>query len=178
MLCQHMHGRYNAILCGMSNSNLSFDPELALDCSMRAMEDATTRVNQTDDPRKAFVAIGEAVWWITIVNDNLRNEPLYRANLNANAGLEDTLAGLRSVRNRIGHEVNLIDYVNLEAVRPDQYGDGRIAAWSWKFVAPPRASRKGAVNDYHAYNAALAGRNVVEAFTRAEGFLKHVRTNR
>jgi hypothetical protein len=178
MLCQYIHGSYSAIFRGMSNFSFSFDPELALDCSMQAMEDATTRVNQTDDPRQAFVAIGEAVWWITIVNDNLRNEPLYRANLNSNADLGDTLAGLRSVRNRIGHEVNLIDYVNLEAVRPDQYGDGRVAAWSWKFVAPPHATRKSAVNDYRAYSTALAGRNVVEAFTRAEGFLKHVSANR
>lgn len=148
MLCQCFHGRYSAIFGSMSNFSFSFDPELALDCSIQAMEDATARVNQTDNPRKAFVAIGEAVWWITIVNDNLRDRPLYHANLSSNAGLEDTLAGLSSVRNRIGHEVNLIDYVNLEAVRHDQYGDGRIAAWSWKFVVPPHATWKGAVSDY------------------------------
>ncbi len=158
--------------------SFSFNPELALDWSVQAMESATTRVNQTDDPQKAFVAIGEAVWWITIVNDNLRDEPMYPTSIGNDAVLADTLAGLRSVRNRIGHEVNLVDFVNLEAVRPDQYGDGRIAAWSWKSVLPPKASWKAAQNDYRAYEAQLAGRTVVEAFSRAEMFLKLIRDSR
>ena len=79
---------------------------------------------------------GEAVWWVTITDDTLitRHRHAYPA---AQAALDrispplvSCLAGLRSVRNRIGHEVDLVDFVNLEDVRPDQFGDGRIAAWS------------------------------------------------
>jgi len=66
----------------MSHFTFSFDPQLALDTSIQAMTSATTRVNQTDDPQKAFIAIGESVWWITIVNDNLRTEALYQATIN------------------------------------------------------------------------------------------------
>jgi hypothetical protein len=162
----------------LSHFSLSFNPELALDWSVQAMEDATTRVNQTDDPQKAFVAIGEAVWWITIVNDTLRDEPLYRTNISNNQVLAETLAGLRSVRNRIGHEVNLVDFVNLEAVRQDQYGDGRIAAWSWKSVLPPKTTRKAEQYNHRAYETQLAGRTVVEAFSRAELFLKLIRDSK
>jgi hypothetical protein len=162
----------------MSHFVFSFDPESALDASIQAMANATARVNQTDDPKMAFIAIGEAVWWITTVNQTLRMEELYQTNVNNDAVLRDTLAGLRSVRNRIGHEVNLVDYVNLEAKRPDQYGDGRTAAWSWKSVPPPDATWRAAMDDYRAYQLTLVGRTVVEAFSRAEGFLGHVRTNR
>jgi len=40
--------------------------------------------------------------------------------------LSETLAGPRSVRNRIGHGINLVDYLNLGTVRPDHHGDGHI----------------------------------------------------
>jgi hypothetical protein len=46
------------------------------------------------------------------------------------------LAGLRSIRNRMAHDVDLVDFAGLEAVRPDP-GDGRIAAWVWQWVSPP-----------------------------------------
>jgi hypothetical protein len=42
---------------------------------MRAMNDATDRINKiaSSDRPRAFAAIGEAVWWIIIVNDTLRH---------------------------------------------------------------------------------------------------------
>ena len=163
----------------MSHFTNALDPELALDASIQAMADATARVNQTTDPVKAFIAIGESVWWITVVNDTLQTEPFYKDSLSDNTFLRDTLAGLRSVRNRIGHEVNLIDYVNLEATRSDQYGDGRVAAWSWKSVPPPKATqRRYAMENHRAYEVTLAGRTVVEGFSRTQMFLELVRGNR
>jgi hypothetical protein len=50
--------------------------------------------------------------------------------------ITDTLAGLHSVRNRIGHEVDFVDYVEMVGARPD-LGDGRVTAWSWRSVREP-----------------------------------------
>jgi hypothetical protein len=52
-----------------------YGPATALDWSLRAMNDATERINKiaSSDRPRAFAAIGEAVWWITIVNDTLRD---------------------------------------------------------------------------------------------------------
>lgn len=102
-----------------------------------AMEAATDRVNKiaASDLPRAFAAISEAVWWITIVSDSLRkaDRAAYdRASELTTPNPVDTMRGLRSVRNRIGHGVDLVDFIEPIASRPDpgtaglQHGPGRM----------------------------------------------------
>jgi hypothetical protein len=145
---------------------------------------ATDRVNRISslDLPKAFAAIGEAVWWITIVNDSLKhgheNEYTTAVRLTSPSPSE-TLDGMRSVRNRIGHEVDLVDFVYPAATR-DSSPDGRITAWAWRSVAAPTRGKRSEnehardLKLHKAYEAALAGQNVIQAFTLATGFFDQV----
>jgi hypothetical protein len=163
----------------------NYGPKIALGWSMQAMHDATDRVNKVPahDPARAFAAIGEAVWWITIVSDSLRNAN--PAKYSRALGLttpnpDDTLLGLRSVRNRIGHQVDLVDFIHPIASRPDR-GDGRITAWVWRHVEPPSRENmttgqyKAAVRAHQAYEKAVVaggqGGNIVYTLGLVIGFL-------
>jgi hypothetical protein len=90
--------------------------------------------------------------------------------------IEGTLAGLRFVRNQIGQEVDLAEFVETSAPEPGA-GNGRITGWTWKPVPepalaslPPRA-QAWEMTRYRAYRTQLAGRTVGEIFRRAAGFL-------
>src|SRR5260370_5267798 len=110
----------------------------ALEWSITAMADATgrlPRVRASDRPR-AFAVIGEAVWWVTIVDGTLvRHHPeTYDTVLAAHTAaerrlIEETLAGLRFVRNRMGHEVDHVDFIQPEESRSGP-GAGPITAWT------------------------------------------------
>src|SRR5437899_9227257 len=135
------------------------------------MRDAIDRINKVaaSEPQRAFAAIGEAVWWITIVNDTRRkrNGPSYALALNScTPPIEDPLAGLKSVRNRIGHEVDLVDFIDPVASRPDP-GDGRVTAWAWKSTPPPTRKGKRELDSHRSYEAALAGKNIVHGLQAA-----------
>jgi hypothetical protein len=160
----------------------------ALDWSIAAMHDATgrlVRVRVWDRPR-AFAVISEAVWWVTIVDGTLlRHDPeAYDGVLGGQAPperrlTEGTLAGLRFVRNRMGHDVDHVDFIRPEADRSG-HGDGRITTWTWKSVPvpalaslPPRG-QAWEMTRYRAYEAQLAGHTVGEIFGRAAEFLKLV----
>lgn len=162
-----------------------YGPETALNWSIQAMHDATDRVNKISelDAARAFAAIGEAVWWITIVSDSLRHAhptKYSRALELTTPNPADTILGLRSVRNRIGHQVDLVDYVKPIASRPDP-GDGRITAWAWRHVPPPEQNQmtdgqhKWALRCHQAYEAAVVeggqGGNIVYTFDLVQGFL-------
>ena len=91
--------------------------------------------------------------------------------------IEGTLAGLRFVRNRMGHEVDHVDFIHPEASRPGP-GDGRTTAWTWKSVPeptlaslPPRG-KAWEMSRYRAYEAQLADHTIGEIFERAATFLK------
>jgi hypothetical protein len=158
----------------------------ALAWSITAMRDATERlprVRARDRPR-AFAVIGEAVWWVTIVDGTLvRHHPeAYDGVLAGQTPaerrlIEGTLAGLRFVRNRMGHEVDHVDFIHPEASRPGP-GDGRTTAWTWKSVPeptlaslPPRG-KAWEMSRYRAYEAQLADHTIGEIFERAATFLK------
>jgi hypothetical protein len=68
-----------------------------------------------------------------------------------------------------------VDFIEPIASRPDR-GDGRITAWSWRSVPPPRRHAARDVSGYKAYESALAGQNIVYTFGLATGFLQNVRT--
>jgi hypothetical protein len=156
----------------------------ALLWSIKAMNDATDRVNRvsaTDLPA-GFAAIGESVWWITIVNDTLRRDHAVayeRAFSLTSPDPRDTLAGLRSVRNRVGHEADLAAFIEPVASRPDR-GDGRVTAWAWRSVTPPRTGARSrgeqqrGEQNHVAYERALVGQNILQPFGLAMGFFGQV----
>jgi hypothetical protein len=151
----------------------------ALVWSITAMSDATgrlPRVRAWERPR-AFAVIGEAVWWITIVDATLvRHHPDAYDNVMTGQTpaqrqlVEGTLTGLRFVRNQIGDEADLAEFI--------EPGEGRITGWTWKPVPEPALaslSPRGQaweITRYQAYQAQLAGHTIGETFGRAAEFLK------
>ena len=133
--------------------------------------------------------IGEAVWWITIVDATLvRHHPdAYDAVLASQTPAErqlaeGTLAGLRFVRNRMGHEVDHIDFIHPQASGPGP-GHDPITAWTWNSVPqpalaslPPRG-QAWEMTRYRAYQAHLAAHTVGEIFGRATAFLELTASN-
>lgn len=155
----------------------------ALRWSITAMSEMTAGLSQvraSDRPR-AFAAIGETVWAVTIVDAAMVRYHIgvYDDVLAAQApaqrlAIEETLAGLRFVRNQIGHEVDLGEFVE-----PDRAGasTASLTCWTWKSVPrpalaslPPRA-RAWETSRYRAYQAQLAGHTIGEIFKRAVEFL-------
>lgn len=157
----------------------------ALQWSITAMSETAERlpvVAAWNRPR-AFAAICEAVWWVTIVDATLvRHHPAVYDGVMAGQAreqrqqIEATFTGLRFIRNRIPHEVDLAEFVETAAPDPGA-GNGRITGWTWKPVPlpalgwlPPRA-QAWEMARYRAYQAQLAGRTVGEIFGRAVAFL-------
>ncbi len=91
--------------------------------------------------------------------------------------VEGTLPGLRFVRNQIGDEPDLAEFIEPGEPGPDP-GEGRITCWTCKPVPeptlaplPPRG-RSWEIARYQAYQGLLAGHTIGETFTRATAFLK------
>ena len=158
----------------------------ALDWSITAMGDATRRLPRArawDQPR-AFAVITEAVWWVTIVDATLvRYHPASYDGVLAGQPpaerelTEETLAGLRFVRNWMGHHLDPADFIQPQESR-SRGGAGRITAWTWKSIPepvlaclPPRGQAWEQTR-YWAYEARLAGRTIGEPFELAAAFLK------
>ena len=158
----------------------------ALQWAITAMSDTTDRLPQVgawDRPR-AFAVIGEAVWWVTIVDATLVRHHVgaYDA---AMAGkrpaerqlVEETLAGLRFVRNQIGGKADIGEFIEPGEARPGT-GGGCITGWTWKPVpepalaALPRRGQMWETTRYQAYQARLAAHTVGEIFGPAAAFLK------
>jgi hypothetical protein len=163
----------------------------ALVWSITAMSDTTdrlTRVRAADRPR-AFTVISEAVWWVTMVDATLvRHHPdAYDGVLAGQSPterqlVEETLAGLRFVRNQIGDEADLAEFIE-----PGEPGHGaqrgRITGWTWRSVPepplgslPPRG-QAWETTRYRGYQAHLAGHTIGETFGRAAEFLKLAAAN-
>jgi hypothetical protein len=159
----------------------------ALLWSVTAMSDTTARLAQVrvaDQPR-VFAVIGEAVWWVTIVDATLvRHHPDAYDDVMASQGLvrrrviEETLGGLRFVRNRIGEEADLAEFIQPGGPGPGHgTGEAPITGWMWKLVpqpAPGLLTPRGQaweMTRYRAYLARLAGRAVGEAFGCTAAFL-------
>src|SRR5215470_18303314 len=163
----------------------------ALQWAITAMGDTTDRlprVGAWDRPR-GFALIGEAVWWVTIVDATLvrHHAGAYDA---AMAGqdpaerqlVEKTLAGLRFVRNRIGGKADIGEFIEPGQVGPGA-GEGRVTGWRWRPVPepalaslPPRG-QAWEMTRYQAYQAQLAGHTIGEVFAPAAAFLKLAASN-
>jgi hypothetical protein len=189
------HARFCSARCRAAwNGEHVGDPAAgasALVWSITAMSDTTdrlSRVRAADQPR-AFMVISEAVWWVTMVDATLvRHHPgAYDGVLAGQAPterqlVEETLAGLRFVRNQIGDEADLAEFIE-----PGESGHGaqrgRITGWTWRSVAePPLASlpprgQAWETMRYRAFQAQLAGHTIGETFGRAAAFLKLAAAN-
>lgn len=149
------------------------------------MHDATRRLGKVraSDRPQAFAVIGEAVWWVTIVDATLvRYYPdAYDAALGKLPGAErrrteGTFTGLRFVRNRMGYHANHSDFI--QPLRGADGGqDAPITAWIWKALPkpvldwlPPRG-RVWEMSRYRAYQDWLAGHTIGDTFGRSAAFL-------
>jgi hypothetical protein len=184
------HARFCSVLCRVEwnrgHMGDSTAGATALLWSITAMSDAAERlpkVRAWDRPR-AFAVIGEAVWWVTIVDATLvrHHEDAYdgviaRLTPARRRVIDDILAGLRFVRNRIGDEADLAEFI--EPSPPGSgAGKGLITGWTWKPVPEPVLTSLGPrgqawqMTRYRAYQAQLAGHTIGEIFGQAATFLK------
>ena len=132
------------------------------------------------DRTTAFAAVSEAVWAVTIVDAAMvRYHPdaydvvLADETRTDRRLIEESLAGLRFVRNSIPDEAAVEAFVE-----PGDGDEPGVMGWTWRPVArptlserPPRA-RAWETARYRAYQARLAGRPVGEVFERAAEFLE------
>ena len=182
------HARFCSARCRVAwNRHNASDPPAetgALDWSITAMRETTGRLLRTTDWDRAngFAVISEAVWWVTMVDATLmRYHPDIHGRVLAGQDpgqcrmTEDTFAGLRFVRNRMGYDTDAADFIQPLASHP---GAGRIAAWTWRPVPEPAltsltpGAREWEMSRYRAYQAQLAGQPIGETFRRATAFLR------
>src|ERR1700683_3002103 len=109
----------------------------ALGWAIIAMRDTTERLGRVraSDRAQAFAVIGEAVWWVTIVDATLvRYYPddydAALAALSARPGgvTETTFGGLRFVRNRMGYYADHADFIQPQV---DDKGDRDAPITEW-----------------------------------------------
>ncbi len=150
--------------------------------AMTATAERLPRVRAADLPR-AFTVIGEAVWWVTIVDATLvRHHPdAYDSVMTAQPPaqrrrIEETLGGLRFVRNRIGDEADIAEFIE-SGTSSTATGEASVTSWTWKPMPEPAlgllAPRGQAweLARYQAYQAQMAGRTIGETLGRATQFL-------
>jgi hypothetical protein len=189
------HARFCSARCRAAwNREHMSDPAAgasALVWAITAMSDTAdrlTRVRAADQPR-AFMVISEAVWWVTMVDATLvRHHPdAYDGVLAGQSPterqlVEETLAGLRFVRNQIGGQADLAEFIELgESGHGTERG--RIAGWTWRSLPepplgslPPRGQAWETMR-YRAFQAQLAGHSIGETFGRAAQFLRLAAAN-
>jgi hypothetical protein len=151
----------------------------ALDWSITAMRETTGRLGRAGgwDLADGFSVISEAVWRVTIVDAALMRyhpETYTRVLAYQDPGqrriTEQTFAGLRFVRNRMGYDTHPAGLVQ-------PLDSGGVADWTWKAVPEPALGaltprgRAWELDRYQAYQAQLASRPVGETFTQATAFL-------
>jgi hypothetical protein len=161
----------------------------ALRWAIVAMSDTTERLcnAQAGDVAQAFAVIGEAVWWVTIVDATLvryypdeYDSALAAQPIRQRRITEGAFGGLRYVRNRMGYYADHADFIRPGA---DDGGRAPITEWTWRSLAaptletlPPRG-QEWELSRYRAYQEWLAGRPVGETFSLASSFLRLVSTD-
>jgi len=168
----------------------------ALDWSLTAMAEATSRLARIRmlggspalDAQHAAVAVSDATWWVTIVDATMvRYHPdSYDATLDALPAdkqdeIEQTLAGLRFVRNQMGIHLDPAAFIHVTH-RAGAEGEPELALTWNKLELPTSGSLSPSGQEwergrYLAYQERLAGRGVARTFTQAAGFLRHAAGN-
>jgi hypothetical protein len=184
------HARFCSAACRVAwNRKHTGDPQAwasALDWSVTAMRDAVERLatEQAPDQARGFEMISDAVWRVTLVDATLvrYHSRAYEAVMRAQGPaarrtVEQTLAGLRFVRNRMGYHDDPAEFIE-----PGHGGPG-IAAWRWRSLPepalaslPPRG-RAWEMRRYRAYQAQLAGHTIGDTFGQAAAFVKRASSN-
>jgi len=181
------HARFCSARCRVAwnrANRVHVADDSVLTWAVTAMADTTDRLPRLgglDRPR-AFAVISEAVWWVTIVDANLvRYHPeIYDRELASRSAadrreIEETLGGLRFVRNQIGHDLDRADFIRPGAELRE---DDRAGGWAWASLPEPTGtalSPRGLgweIARYRAYQSSLAGRPVDTSASRAVSFLR------
>jgi hypothetical protein len=162
----------------------------ALSWALTAMQDTTERLGRVgaSDRAQAFAVIGEAVWWVTIVDATLvRYYPddydtaLASLPDKQREETETTFGGLRFVRNRMGYYADHADFIKPRCETGDD-SDSPITEWTWQSLPPPLVatlaprSQEWEMSRYQAYQDLLAGCTIGETFGRTSAFLDLVAT--
>jgi len=184
------HARFCSARCRVAwnraaRSDKAPAEDSALEWAITAMRDSTDRlprVTELDRPR-AFAVISEAVWWVTIVDGTLvRYHPeAYDRELRSRsradqALIEETLAGLRFVRNQMGQDVDHVDFIRTTSPS-EATSQGRMRAWTWNTMPEPACTslsprgQEWALSRYEAYQSRLADHAVGPTFRLATEFL-------
>ena len=149
------------------------------------MRDATGRLTQPHawDRTRAFEAIHDAVWRVTILDaasvrylSSVYDDSLERLGPADRVSIEETLAGLRLVRNRVSEPDDLAEFVD-----PGPAGwepaTGPITGRRWKAVSArspgtlSKAAQAWELERYRSYQARLAGHAIGDAFECCTAFL-------
>jgi hypothetical protein len=159
----------------------------ALEWSLTAMCEATRRLEQlrTPDQFRGLSAISEAVWWVTLVDATLvRYHPgdydlvLARQEIDERRVIEDTLGGLRFVRNKMGQDLDPADFASPPSV--ESAGQDRVSAWVWRAVPEPgcgsavERGQQWELGRHQSFETHLTGHRVGDTFSRAAAFLRLV----
>jgi len=141
-----------------------------LEWSEWAMAAATDRLNTTawHDVHLAFANLGEALWWICVVDEMLRElvGESYQEAQRAES-VEDRLRGLRYARNRFAHDGDVLEVVDAGDGPQDYGSDGD---WVWRDLPPASTSRGRRFE--REYKAALCGVPVKETLNLVIPFLR------
>ncbi|MGH3260597.1 MAG: hypothetical protein ACRDNS_01240, partial [Trebonia sp.] len=130
------HARFCSAHCRMAwnreHAGVAAAPAVAIDWSVTAMTESATRLAKSDgwDLPRLAAAVAESVWWVTLVDATLvRYHPrVYERVLSSKAvrrrKTEETLEGLRYVRNQLGTTADPAEFISVPA--------DETAAWTWR----------------------------------------------
>jgi hypothetical protein len=182
------HARFCCVRCrAVWNREHAGDPAAAasaLRWSVMAMSETIERLPtvRVGDRARAFAAIGEGVWQVTLVDATLVRHHMDAYDrvlavyvVAQRRLIEQTMAGLRFVRNHIGNEASLDRFIQPGA--PGQ-APAPITSWRWKPVPEPALGslaprgRAWETTRYRAYQEQMAGRTTGETFGAAAAFLE------
>ena len=181
---QREHARFCSARCRMAwnheHAGVAAAPPAAIDWSVTAMAEAATRLSSSSwtwDLPHLCEAVSDAVWWVTLVDATLvRYHPRnYEGALAGRSArrreTEQTLEGLRYVRNQLGKSAEPASFI-----QPASGGDP-AAGWTWRPLPEPvlvglgPRARKWELSRYRAYQKRLAGQDITETFTWCAEFL-------
>lgn len=157
----------------------------ALEWAIIGMRDTTERLGRVRpaDCSQAFAVIGEAVWWVTIVDATMvRYHPheyeaaLAHLPLAERRRTEGTFGGLRFVRNRMGYHADHSEFIRPAGAGAPDSADP-ITGWTWRPLEEPALDALGPrgqtweMKRYSAYQRWLAERTMEETFQCSSALL-------
>lgn len=191
------HARFCSTACRMTwnaeHNGPDTAPLVAIDWSVSALSESAGRFGWAGpwDLPRAAVAASETVWWITLLDATLvrYHRQDYEVTLAVEPAderrkTEETLAGLRFVRNMLGLSVDPSVFIH-RSPKPERSPRAERSAraeggWIWtpqeepSLDDRPDTSRDWEMSRYRSYQVRLAGRDVAASFDRCAAFLEQV----